>query len=202
MKTQILVALIASTQAIQLHSSWESVARCKPGQVSSDSKPCDNNSSGAHNLDGTTIQTKWESVARCKAGQVSTDLQPCDDTINNNHPLDGTVGHLVQTKWESVARCKAGQVSTDLQPCDDTINNNHPLDGTVGHLVQLEYRPAIKCIEGSHGNPISCDHDDITSLNDQPLPKDENGFTPTKVILGGPMVNNTPKPKELKPKKK
>ena len=68
MKTQVILALLASTQAVQLHSNWESVARCKPGQISSDSKPCDHNNNTAHNLDGTTLQTGWESVARCKAG--------------------------------------------------------------------------------------------------------------------------------------
>ena len=97
MKTSfaILAVLFASAQAIRLSSEWESVARCKPGQISSDSKPCDNNSSGAHNLDGTTVQTKWESVARCKPGQVSTDSNPCDNNSSGAHNLDGTVGSLV-----------------------------------------------------------------------------------------------------------
>jgi len=42
----------------------------------------------------------------------------------------------------------------------------------------------IKCKDPVHGNPITCDHDDIIAWG--ALGKDENGFTPTKVVLGGP----------------
>ena len=182
MKTAIFFLLAASTQAMRLQ--WESVARCVPGQISSDSKPCDHDNHTPHNLDGTTIQTNWESVARCKPGVISSDSKPCDHDNHTPHNLDGT---NVQTNWESVARCKAGQTSTDSQPCDHHNNMDHSLDGTVGHLVQLqeEYRPVIKCKEANHGNPVTCDYDDI--VDDAPAPKDENGFTPTKVILGGPL---------------
>jgi hypothetical protein len=38
-----------------------------------------------------------------------------------------------------------------------------------------------------YGNPISCDIDDITRLNSG-RPKDALGFTPIKVIEGGPNV--------------
>jgi hypothetical protein len=84
------------------------------------------------------------------------------------------------------------------------LNNNHNLDGTTGSLdnskaIQLDesvnYRPAIKCIEGSHGNPISCDYDDIEAKNEEPLFKDPaTGLTSTKIILGGPTVDNSPPP--------
>jgi hypothetical protein len=40
-----------------------------------------------------------------------------------------------------------------------------------------------------HGNPISCDTDDITDYS--ALPKDENGFTPVKVVVGGPSFDGT-----------
>ena len=108
MKTNIILALIASTQAVKLHQNWPSVARCRPGQVSTDSQPCDHNNNSNHPLDGTVgtlVQTSWESVARCRPGKVSTDSQPCDHNNNSSHNLDGT---NVQTAWESVARCKPG----------------------------------------------------------------------------------------------
>ena len=99
------------------------------------------------------------------------------------HPHDGTV---VQTneQWPSVARCNPGQVSKDSAPCDHDNRMPHPHDGTV---VQLSYRPPIKCIDPATNNPISCDYDDISDYS--PLPKDENGFTPIKVVPGGPTVD-------------
>ena len=61
----------------------------------------------------------------------------------------------------------------------------HPHDGTA---VQLDARPPIKCIDPVHGNPITCDVDDIDKTNRDPLPKDALGFTPQKIILGGPSI--------------
>ena len=78
----------------------------------------------------------------------------------------------------------------------------HAHDGTVGDhdstYVQTEFRPPIKCKDPVHGNPISCDHDDIEpGVNDAPLGKKaDSGLTPVKVIPGGPLVDNTPKPEE------
>jgi hypothetical protein len=46
----------------------------------------------------------------------------------------------------------------------------------------------IKCKDPVHGNPITCDHDDIVSWG--ALGKDENGFTPTKEVIGGPSFEN------------
>jgi hypothetical protein len=94
---------------------------------------------------------------------------------------------LVQ--WPSVARCLPGQISTDREPCDQDNRTTHRHDNTVAssrEYLQIEeqWRPVIKCKDPEHGNPISCDHDDITSY--APLSKDSNGFTPTKVVLGGP----------------
>ena len=55
-------------------------------------------------------------------------------------------------------------------------------------LVQLNARPPIKCVDPIHGNPISCDDDDINESNRGQLPKDEAGFVPVKVIPGGPLI--------------
>ena len=85
----------------------------------------------------------------------------------------------LNSQWPSVARCNSGDVSTDSHACDHNNNMEHPHDGTT---LQISFRPPIKCIDPIHGNPISCDHDDIDSTNDQPLPKDENGFTPVKEV--------------------
>ena len=69
MKVAIAV-LLASVNAIQLRADWPSVARCNPGQISSNSSPCDNNNKGPNSLDGTAVQleAKWPSVARCNPG--------------------------------------------------------------------------------------------------------------------------------------
>ena len=53
MKAAIL--LIANVSAIALRAEWPSVARCNPGQVSSNSSPCDNNNKGPNALDGTSL---------------------------------------------------------------------------------------------------------------------------------------------------
>merc|ERR1712086_700137 len=149
---------------------------------------------GEHPLDGTVVQIKeekkWPSVARCTAGQISTDSFPCDHNNTMEHPLEGTVVQIkTEKKWPSVARCTAGQISTDSFPCDHNNDMEHPLDGTV---VQVEaksaYRPAIKCKDPKFGNPISCDWDDITSLNDAPIKPTIFHNTKVKVIEGGPTV--------------
>jgi hypothetical protein len=49
----------------------------------------------------------------------------------------------------------------------------------------------IKCKDPEFGNPISCDIDDITDLNDDHV-KDIWNMTPVKVVVGGPTVNNEP----------
>ena len=82
-----------------------------------------------------------------------------------------------------MARCANGDISTDGSPCDHDNRMVHPHDGSVLQLSE-EYRPVIKCVDPVHGNPVSCDHDDI--INWSSLPQDENGFTPTKVVVGGP----------------
>ena len=143
-----------------------------------------------HPHDGTVLQVaeskKWPSVARCTAGQVSTDSFPCDHNNTMEHPHDGTTLQVAESKkWPSVARCTAGQVSTDSFPCDHNNTMEHPHDGTA---LQMEYRPAIRCIDPIHGNPISCDHDDTDGKAGDQLPKDALGFTPQKIIEGGPNV--------------
>jgi hypothetical protein len=62
--------------------------------------------------------------------------------------------------------------------------------------VLLQYRPAIKCIDPIHGNPISCDEDDISPDMLAPLPQDENGFTPIRIVKGGPSWSGMPEDDE------
>jgi len=65
----------------------------------------------------------------------------------------------------------------------------HPHDGTAVQVsVNKSFRPKIKCIDPIHGNPISCDWDDIDTMNGGSLPKDALGFTPQKILPGGPNV--------------
>ena len=221
MKSIVIAALFASSNAVKLE--WPSVARCAPGQISTDSWPCDDNSKGPHHLDGTQVQLDssdvvlfgldgmriqteeaWPSVARCAPGQISTDSWPCDDNSKGPHHLDGTQvqidssdvvlygldGSRIQMgeEWPSVARCAPGQISTDSNPCDDNSKGPHHLDGTQ---LQLEYRPPIKCIDPVTENPISCDWNDIDETNDMPLPKKGgiSGLTPVKEVPGGPTVD-------------
>lgn len=51
MRSIIIAALFASVKASDGY--WPSVARCKPGQISKDSNPCDDYSKGPNALDGT-----------------------------------------------------------------------------------------------------------------------------------------------------
>ena len=186
MKTFVVAALLASAQAVKLN--WPSVARCAPGQVSSDSNACDHNSKGPHPLDGTAVQLEeqWPSVARCTPGQVSTDDHACDHNSKGPHKLDGTTAVQLEEQWPSVARCTPGQVSSDSNACDHNSKGPHALDGTT--FVQTEFRPPLKCKDPVHGNPITCDHDDLTPDTLAPLPK-EKGLTPVKVVVGGPTVD-------------
>ena len=223
MKSQVIAALFASTQAVKINNAWPSVARCAPGQISTDWAACDDNSKGPHHLDGTQVQIDssdvtlfdldgtriqanetWPSVARCAPGQISTDWAACDDNSKGPHHLDGTQvqidssdvtlfsvdGMRIQTNesWPSVARCAPGQISTDWAACDDNSKGPHHLDGTQ---LQLEYRPPIKCFDPKTENPISCDWNDIDDTNSAPLPKKGgiSGLTPVKEVAGGPSVD-------------
>ena len=99
------------------------------------------------------------------------------------HAHDGTVLQVNQ-EWPSVARCDNGEIGSDGHACDHDNRLRHAHDGTTYLQLEEEYRPVIKCIDPVHGNPISCDHNDITDF--KKLDKDSNGFTPTKVVVGGP----------------
>ena len=55
----------------------------------------------------------------------------------------------------------------------------------------------IKCKDPDYGNPITCDLDDVTDLNDDHV-KDIWNMTPVKTVVGGPKVNNEP-PAEPEP---
>ena len=46
MKSFVYTALVGSITAIQLQNQWPSVARCKPGQISTDFEACDHNNKG------------------------------------------------------------------------------------------------------------------------------------------------------------
>ena len=208
MRAYTIAALIASTSALTLQqmNAWPSVARCRDGQISTDREPCDQDNRTTHRHDNTAnskrefsalqMNQEWPSVARCRDGQISTDREPCDQDNRTTHRHDNTANSkrefsaiYLGAEWPSVARCRDGQISTDREPCDQDNRTTHRHDNTVAssrEFIQLseEWRPVIKCKDPIHGNPITCDHDDITAWG--ALPKDENGFTPTKVVLGGP----------------
>ena len=208
MRAFTIAALVASTSAVTLHqmNAWPSVARCTDGQISTDREPCDQDNRTTHRHDNTVdskrefsniqLNQRWPSVARCVDGQISTDREPCDQDNRTTHRHDNTVDSKrefsniqLNQGWPSVARCIEGQISTDREPCDHDNRMPHRHDNTVDsskEFVQIseEWRPVIKCRDPIHGNPITCDHDDITDW--APLKKDENGFTPTKEVLGGP----------------
>jgi hypothetical protein len=152
----------------------------------------------AHAHDNTvTLQTgaEWPSVARCDGSRTSSDINPCDHDNHMAHAHDNTVTLQTGAEWPSVARCDGSRTSSDINPCDHDNHMAHAHDNTVtlqlagpgnSAAVQLsaDYRPVTKCMDPVHGNPISCDHDDITEF--APLAKDENGFTPTREQVGGP----------------
>merc|ERR1719424_879931 len=75
MKSIVIAALFASTNAVKLE--WPSVARCNPGQISTDSWPCDDNSKGPHHLDGTQVQIPFFSPS------MELEFRP----PNPGHPL-------------------------------------------------------------------------------------------------------------------
>jgi len=124
MRSIAIAALLATASAVKL--SWPSVARCAPGQISTDFHPCDDNSKGPHHLDGTQVQldAEWPSVARCAPGQISTDETACDDNSKGPHHIDGTLVEIdssdvvlfgidgtrlqIAENWPSVARCNPG----------------------------------------------------------------------------------------------
>ena len=110
------------------------------------------------------IVNSWPSVARCTSG-ISTDGTPCDHDNRMTHNHDDT------THWQA----GTGSTQNDF---------NVQLD------EQIRYRPAIGCVDPVHGNPISCDNDDIVDETVRYLaPKDENGFTPRTIVTGGPSYN-------------
>lgn len=100
--------------------------------------------------------------------------------------------------WPSVARCAPDEIPSDQWPCDHSNEmRRHKHDGTLGLDLQpeestlLTYRPMIKCKEPEFGNPVTCDLDDVTDLNDDHV-KDIWNMTPVKVVLGGVTVSNEP----------
>lgn len=104
--------------------------------------------------------------------------------------------------WPSVARCAPDEIPNDQWPCDHSNEmRRHKHDGTLGldlqpeeeTLVGVVYRPPIKCKDPDFGNPITCDTDDISDLNDDHV-KDIWNMTPIKTVVGGPKMNNEPTP--------
>ena len=200
MKSFATALLVASASAVTLNQYWPSVARCNGDHTSSDINACDHDNRMAHKHDNVvTLQTnqEWPSVARCNGDHTSSDINACDHDNRMAHKHDNVVTLQTNQEWPSVARCNGDHTSSDINACDHDNRMAHKHDNVVtlqtNNMVQLseEYRPVIKCIDPVHGNPISCDHDDITSF--APLAKDENGFTPTKVVLGGPSFNGEQK---------
>jgi len=62
-----------------INENWPSVARCAPGQISTDYHPCDDNSKGPHHLDGTQVQldAEFRPPIKCK-GPVMGNPVTCD----------------------------------------------------------------------------------------------------------------------------
>ena len=102
------------------------------------------------------------------------------DHDNTQQFENGSWNHLQRNDWLMTA---------------EEIVNSWP---STSRLIQLntEFRPAIKCKDPDHGNPVSCDDDDINQTNGSPLPKDENGFLPVKIIEGGPDASAPSPPPE------
>ena len=166
---------------VQLDQAWPSVARCTSG-ISTDGTPCDHDNRMTHNHDDT-VGYQAGTGATQNDFNLQLSAEQASDMVNS---------------WPSVARCTSG-ISTDGTPCDHDNRMTHNHDNTVGYQAgtgstqndfnlmldeQVAYRPAIKCKDPVHGNPISCDNDDID--DNSALAKDENGFTPVKVVNGGP----------------
>jgi hypothetical protein len=130
-----------------LNNEWPSVARCKPGQISTDFEACDHNNKGEFQHDKippsqfeqVQLNNEWPSVARCKPGQISTDFEACD------HNNKGEFQHdkIPPSQFEQVQ-------------------------------LSAEFRPAIKCEDPVTGNPISCHDGDINSSNMGLLNADAN----------------------------
>lgn len=189
-----------------VQKQWPSVARCAPGQTSTDQVACDQAAPPNHihnhdNVVGTdplnkipasliqinaeeaaNIVASWPSVARCGPDELPSDEFPCDHSNEfRRHRHDGTVG-------------------LDLEPEDpQALATTGTIAPPVATTVQLkaDYRPMIKCKDPDFGNPITCDTDDVTDLNDDHV-KDIWNMTPVKVVVGGPKVNNEP-PAEPEP---
>lgn len=169
---------------VQLDQQWPSVARCTSG-ISTDGTPCDHDNRMTHNHDNT-VQNQDGTGSTQEDFKLQLSAEQASDIVSS---------------WPSVARCTSG-ISTDGTPCDHDNRMTHNHDNTVGYQAgtgstqndfnlqldeQVAYRPAIKCMDPVHGNPISCDNDDID--DNSALAKDENGFTPVKVVKGGPSYN-------------
>ena len=90
MKAYVLVALLATSQAVKLN--WPSVAKCTGDHISSDSNACDHDNRMEHAHDGTTLQIgeQWPSVAKCTGDHISSDSNACDHDNRMEHAHDGT----------------------------------------------------------------------------------------------------------------
>merc|ERR1719201_547350 len=100
MKSFVIAALFASTNAVKLE--WPSVARCNPGQISTDSWPCDDNSKGPHHLDGTQLQLEYRPPIKCfdptTGNPISCDWNDIDETNAGPLPKKGGISGLTPTK--------------------------------------------------------------------------------------------------------
>ena len=164
MRTFVLVALVASVSAIKIE--WPSVASCGEGTkdaISGDVRACDHNSKNPSMLDGSQISHNHEGY------------------ITNPTSADHQYTTNVQTDVDGIS-------SENLMTAEEIVNSWPSVNEQTSALVQLNARPPHKCTEPGHGNPVSCDDDDFNETNSGMLPKDEAGFKPVKVIMGGPLV--------------
>lgn len=122
--------------------------------------------------------------------------------------VDAEEAARIVSAWPSVARCSPDEVPSDEFPCDHSnafrLHNHDNVTGAdphelatpllmlqTGEQMNTEYRPKIKCKDPLFGNPITCDYNDITSVN-KSRTKDVFLMTPVKVVVGGPTMSYEP----------
>jgi len=190
--------------------TWPSVARCAAGAISSDEFPCDNSAR-------PNILHDHANVTGATPHPLATPLlAPAAPAPAAFVQVDAEEAARIVSAWPSVARCSPDEVPSDEFPCDHSnafrLHNHDNVTGVDPHAlatpllapappavtvvqvdeaISTEYRPKIKCKDPLFGNPISCDYNDITSVNSG-RKKDVFLMTPTKVVVGGPTMNYEP----------
>merc|ERR1740139_102053 len=149
MKSIVIAALFASTNAVKLE--WPSVARCNPGQISTDSWPCDDNSKGPHHLDGTQVQIDGSDTVlfSLDGARIQTsDSWPCDDNSKGPHHLDGTT---LQLEYRPPIKCfdpiTSNPISCDWNDIDETNSGDLPKKGGLSGLTPTKSVPGGPTID-------------------------------------------------------